>query len=105
MKIITLLQKKNQFKNLKHEQLTGFTSKATIKGMEDKIKIVLENIPGIIGVQVKAKPAPDIVTFLISSEDDIRSIINKEIINAGFDILEITATEESMEDIFHKLTK
>ncbi len=95
----------NSVKNLKHEQLTGFTTKATIKGPEDKVKISLENIPGILGVQVKARPEKDVVTYLISSEDDIRSIINKEIIKADFDILEISSSEESMEDIFHKLTK
>jgi ABC-2 type transport system ATP-binding protein len=95
----------NSVKNLKHEQLTGFTTKATIKGPEDKVKIALEAIPGILGVQVKAKPEKDVVTYLISSEDDIRSLINKEIIKADFDILEISSSEESMEDIFHKLTK
>lgn len=95
----------NSVKNLKHEQLTGFTTKATIKGPEDKVKIVLEAIPGILGIQVKAKPEQDVVTYLISSEDDIRSLINKEIIKANFDILEISSSEESMEDIFHKLTK
>lgn len=95
----------NSVKNLKREQITGFTTKATIKGPEEKVKIVLEAIPGILGVQVKAKPENGVITYLISSEDDIRTLINKEIIKADFDILEISSSEESMEDIFHKLTK
>ncbi len=50
-------------------------------------------------------PDPDIATFLITSEDDIRAQLNKDIITAGYDILEISSSEKSMEDIFHKLTK
>jgi ABC-2 type transport system ATP-binding protein len=92
-------------KELKHEQLTGYSTKVVVKGPQDKIKIIFEQISGILNVQTKTMSDSDTTTFIIASEDDIRAQLNKDIITAGYDILEISSSEKSMEDIFHKLTK
>jgi len=95
----------DSIKELKHEQLTGFSTKIVVRGPQEKVKIIFEQIDGVLHVQSKSTSEKDTTAFVIDSEDDISSQLNKEIITAGYDILEISSSEKSMEDIFHKLTK
>jgi ABC-2 type transport system ATP-binding protein len=92
-------------KGLKAEKVTGHQTSVTVKGPADKVRVLFEAIDGILQINSKPGGEANVVTFIISSETDIRSQINKIIFQAGYEVLELTASEKSMEDIFHKLTK
>jgi len=92
-------------KDLKHDQKTGFQTKVTVKGPIDAVRVLFEEIESVIRIDAKELADHESAEFIIASEDDIRSEISKKVINGGHDILEISSSEVTMEEIFHKLTK
>lgn len=92
-------------KDLKHDQKTGFQTKITVKGPTDPVRVLFEEIDNVIRIDAQPQSDHETTQFIVTSEDDIRSQISKKVIDAGYDILEISSSEVTMEDIFHKLTK
>lgn len=90
---------------LKHGKSSTHQIKATIKGNQEDIRHALSKIERVVLVKKTNSPEKGIGVYVINTEQDIRSEINKNIIKAGFDILEITSKENTMEDVFHELTK
>jgi len=91
--------------DIKRGEASAYQTLVTIKGNVDDIISTIKNIPGAGKVKKESSPQHGVHLFIIESDSDIRSEINKAIIGHGFDLLEITFKENSMEDIFHELTK
>lgn len=91
--------------DIKRGQASAYQTLVTIKGNVEDIISTIKNIPGAGNVKKEASKQHGIHLFVIESDSDLRSEINKAIIGRGFDLLEITFKENSMEDIFHELTK
>mgnify|MGYP001091045109 CR=1 FL=1 len=73
-----------------------------VRGDGDGLESVLKNIPGII----RTTPTPDGTIELESPPgDDIRPLVARELIQAGFDLLELRSAGLSLEDIFMQLTR
>ncbi|MFA4930370.1 MAG: ATP-binding cassette domain-containing protein [Patescibacteria group bacterium] len=90
---------------LKHGQNAVHQINVTIKGNQEEIWHHLKNIAGITSAQQIKHPDKGVGVYTINADQDIRSDINKTMIKAGYDILEIAAKENTMEDVFHELTK
>ena len=72
-----------------------------VRGDGDGLEGALKKVPGIIrvtshpeGMEVESPPG-----------DDIRPMVAREVIKAGFDLLELRAVGLSLEDIFMQLTR
>jgi ABC-2 type transport system ATP-binding protein len=90
---------------LRHKQSTGIEIKLSVRGNQKEIIGLLENIPGVKNVKKLTHPERGANMFMITSNNDIRSEINKTMIKNDCDVLEIAAHENSMEDVFRELTK
>ncbi len=91
--------------DIKRGQSSAFQTLATIKGNVEEIIATIKTIPGAGKITKDSSPQHGVHLFIVESDSDIRSEINKAIIGRGFDLLEITFKENTMEDIFHELTK
>ena len=91
--------------DIKRGQASAYQILVTIKGDADDIISTIKKIPGAGNIKKEASKQHGIHLFIIESDTDLRSEINKAVIGRGFDLLEITFKENSMEDIFHELTK
>ena len=91
--------------DVKKNKSTAFQTKVTVIGDAQNILDIIEKIAGVTLVKKMSSPQKDAVVYLIHSDIDIRTSVNKQLINASLDILEITSQENTMEDVFHELTK
>ena len=90
---------------LRHKQSTGYEIQITIKGNQKDIIALLETISEIKNIKKLEHPERGTHIFLITSLSDIRAEINRTMISNNYDVLEIAAHENSMEDVFRELTK
>ena len=90
---------------LRRKQSTGYETQITVKGNQKEMLELIKNIPDVKSVKKLEHPERGTYIFMITSEIDIRSEINKTMIKNDCDVLEIAAHESSMEDVFRELTK
>jgi len=90
---------------LRRKQSTGYETQITVKGNQKEMIEVIKNIPDVKSVKKLDHPERGTYIFMITSDIDIRSEINKTMIKNDCDVLEIAAHESSMEDVFRELTK
>lgn len=78
-----------------------------IKGPTEQVLLALKQIEGVKFVKEERKFDKNISSFLVESGlgIDLRKEIAKEIINRGWDLLELRKEALKLEDIFLKLTK
>jgi hypothetical protein len=78
-----------------------------IKGPTEQILALLRKIEGVKSVKEERKFGKDITSFIVESSlgIDLRKIIAKEIIERGWDLLELRKEALKLEEIFLKLTK
>lgn len=76
----------------------------TVKGPYTKIATLLKDIEGVIKVEKIHNIDKETHEFKVEAENDLRSEINKAVIKADYELLEIGSEKQSMEEAFHKLT-
>ena len=71
---------------------------------DESLKRVLDSIPGVLSVE-KLTEEDSVATYLLQTHpyEDLRSRISKQVVEAGFPLLEITTRKLSLEDVFLKL--
>jgi ABC-2 type transport system ATP-binding protein len=73
-----------------------------IKGDGDGLEQLVRDVPGIINISV----LPDgSIEFESLPGSDIRPLVARSVVNAGYDLLEIRPVGISLEDIFLELTR
>jgi ABC-2 type transport system ATP-binding protein len=94
------------------EKLTSFMAGVErvvvkIKGPKDQVFSSLSKLSGVKSVKEEKKFNEDVTSFIIESAlgIDLRKVLAKEIINHGWDLLELRKESLKLEDIFLKLTK
>ena len=77
----------------------------TVKGGEEELRDVLEKVTGVSTVE-HAEAEEGFASVKVGSEEnkDIREAVFYALAEAGLPIMEMTAREESLEDIFLELT-
>lgn len=78
---------------------------AVIDGDPDKMKALLEKVPGVKGVNVIGAHPEGGTEYIIKADADVRRAISTTVIQQGGAIMEIKLNELSLEDIFIKLTE
>jgi ABC-2 type transport system ATP-binding protein len=76
-----------------------------VKGSSAKIVKLLEQIVGVTHVSRKETGEESVSQYTVVATQDVRAQINKEIIKADFDLLEMNVEKGSMERAFQKLTQ
>ena len=79
--------------------------RVTVKGLQKTTIEVLEKVEGVQSVKKEENVEKGICVYSVAATDDVRSAINKALVKADLDILEIHIEKQSMEDVFHQLTK
>lgn len=90
---------------LRRKQSTGYETKVTVKGNQKEIIELINGIADVTNIKKLDHPERGVTVFLVTSDRDIRSEINKTMIKNDCDVIEIAAHESSMEDVFRDLTK
>jgi ABC-2 type transport system ATP-binding protein len=80
---------------------------AKVQGDKEKVLAILKNISGAVKVLIKDEEEENVVGYEIETADglDVRASLNRAIINGGFEILEVSKSKASLEDVFRELTK
>ena len=90
---------------LREKLSPGIRLRVTALGSSDTVLPVVEAVPGITGVQLVSE-ADGEVTFTAESEDtvDRRAEVSRALSEAGCTVLELTAENRSLEEVFLALT-
>jgi ABC-2 type transport system ATP-binding protein len=80
---------------------------AKIQGAREKVLAVLRNVAGVAKVSAVSEEGENIASYEIETADglDVRANLNRAVIGAGLEILEISRSKASLEDVFRELTK
>jgi len=73
-----------------------------VQGDGDGLEKIIKGIPGIGSISVKAEGFLEVES---PPGKDIRPVIARDVIHAGFDLLELKTIDLSLEDIFIQLTR
>lgn len=78
-----------------------------IKGPVDQVFSSLSQLEGVKSVKEEKRFDGDVTSFIVESAlgVDLRKLLAKEVINRGWDLLELRKETLKLEDIFLKLTK
>lgn len=93
------------------ERLSGEKQKTalidlTVKTSQEKVKAVLDKIDGIIRYEISQKEADELLITIESGADDkIREKISYELAVGGCPMLSMGVRQQSLEDIFLRLTE
>jgi ABC-2 type transport system ATP-binding protein len=79
--------------------------RVVIEGSMNSAKKALEQLAKIEKILHEDNAPQGTCILLVESTTDLRSEINKALIQAELDVLEISASEQSMEKVFYELTK
>lgn len=92
--------------NLTSQLKGGERVQIQVRGNADALKSRLEQIEGLIRIDLEPQEGTDVVNGSIESEEgkDLRAQIASGIVHGGLDLLEIRAVGLSLEDIFMQLT-
>ncbi|NOT58725.1 MAG: ABC transporter ATP-binding protein [Acidobacteria bacterium] len=76
------------------------------RGDADEIKTKLDELEGVSAVTVGESPNEETVAVTVESEQghDLRGKIAAQLVNGGFELLELRAVSLSLEDTFRQLT-
>ena len=77
----------------------------TVKGLQKDVIKVLESVEGVNSVKKLKALEKEVYVYSVVSNEDIRMNLNKAIVKADLDLLEIKTEQKSMEDVFHNLNK
>lgn len=73
-----------------------------VRGDAARATLVLQAVPGVVGVQ-KVAGVDSEVSFRISSAGDIRPELARALVSAGFDLLQLGRAASQLESVFLKL--
>ena len=74
-----------------------------IRGQEiQEVKALVAATPGVTFVDIKDD---DLLEFECSATEDVRPLVARTVVNAGFDLLELKTVSVSLEEIFLELTR
>lgn len=76
-----------------------------VKGSVDEVKSALLRVDGVTGVTLRSQPATDVGEFVVDTgkEVDLRSKLAAEVVRNNWDLLELTSSTMTLEDIFVQL--
>ncbi len=76
-----------------------------VKGPVDEVKSALVRVDGVTGVNLSSQPATDVGEFMVDTrkELDLRSKLAAEVVRNNWDLLELTSSTMTLEDIFVQL--
>jgi ABC-2 type transport system ATP-binding protein len=76
-----------------------------VKGPTDEIKSALARVDGVTEVSLNNQPATDVGEFMVDTrkEMDLRSKLAAEVVRNNWDLLELTSSTMTLEDIFVQL--
>jgi ABC-2 type transport system ATP-binding protein len=87
--------------NLQARLLGGERVLLRVRGESDELEKTIKQVKGIQSVEMQADGA---VEFEFASGKDIRPEVAKQVIKAGYDLLEMRPVGMSLEEIFLELT-
>ena len=76
-----------------------------VKGSVDEVKSALLRVDGVTGVNLSSQPATDVGEFMVDTrkELDLRSKLAAEVVRNNWDLLELSSSTMTLEDIFVQL--
>jgi len=92
--------------NLTSQLKGGERVQIQVRGNADALRSRLEDIEGLIRIDLEPLEGTDLINGSIESEEgkDLRARIASSVVHGGLDLLEIRAVGLSLEDIFMQLT-
>ncbi|MDD4902631.1 MAG: ATP-binding cassette domain-containing protein [Patescibacteria group bacterium] len=80
---------------------------AKIKGDQAKVLKTMAKVAGVAKATIKDQEEGELAGYEIETMDgaDVRADLSRAVIKGGFEILEISQTKASLEDVFRELTK
>lgn len=84
---------------------SAFVYRVTVSGAQKTVTGILNKVKSVEKVEKEESLEKGISVFLVHAESDVRKEINKAIINADLDLIEVVEEKQSMENVFAQLTK
>ncbi|MFH0823244.1 MAG: ABC transporter ATP-binding protein [Pseudomonadota bacterium] len=80
--------------------------RVAVRAPEDQAAAFLKGMKGILSVESLGIPADGEVKFMVKAESrlDVRSTVSRAVVERGWDLLELTPVDVSLEDVFIGLT-
>lgn len=88
--------------NLTRGHRKSSRSRIIVRGPTDDVRSALVNVMGVLAVESRGEPRDGEVTFVVDAETerDVRSDLSRAIVGKGWDLLELTPVDVSLEDVF-----
>jgi len=101
-KIVAIDTVTNLTRELTKTQMTS----VVVAGTADQVKLAIRSVPGVLVTEQHKWDKPGQVHFIVHAHlvNDIRGELAKALVMAGFPLLELSAHQMSLEDIFLELT-
>jgi ABC-2 type transport system ATP-binding protein len=92
--------------NLTRELTKTQMTYLTISGPSQHVKESLKSVLGVLVVETKPTDKDDVYSYIVHAQldRDIRELLAKSVVEAGFGLLELKSHALSLEDIFLQLT-
>ncbi len=84
---------------------SSYKIKITVRGAQKKVIDSIKDIKAVNDVKKGEVMEKGTASYIVFADSDIRSEVNKVIAKADLDLLEMIVEKQSMEEVFHSLTK
>jgi ABC-2 type transport system ATP-binding protein len=88
--------------NLRRRHTKSSRSRLVVRAPLEEAKSVLAAIDGVLTVEAPSGTENGVVKFVVDArpETDVRAALSRAVVEKGWDLLELTSLDVSLEDVF-----